>query len=616
MKSSDYWKDRFERIEQSMNNQGTNTYYQLEKAFYQAEKALQMDIDKWVLRVAKNNKVTMNEARKMLNAKELAEFKWDVQDYIKYGQENALNGQWMKQLENASAKFHISRLEALKIQTQNTMERVFGNELDMIDNLARKVYTDDYYHTAFELQKGFNIGFDVGQIDERKLDKLISKPWAADGKNFSDRIWDRKTSMINSLHNKLVKNCLMGKSPDDVIKHMTQFVNGNVKNAKNAAGRLVMTEQAFFASAAQKDCFDDLGVEEFEIVATLDNNTSEICQEMDGKHFSMKEFATGITAPPFHPWCRSCTCPYFNDEFSLGERAARDITTGKTYYVPSNIKYPEWKAAFVDGGSKGNFTPAAVLKDFTNKPEEKKEANVKTYENYNDAKNGLTSDVGFDLVESSFNKIDHDLAIDNANQLMNLENKFGVIHKSNGTICSVGSGDAEAYVSSKLTNPMNQNLSLCPRYYKNKAEHIQKLIEEKNNNWSMPFLDENAQIYNVTHEYGHMIQNMLCQERMIENGWNMEDAGAFIDFNKKTKKAMFKWYYNIQKEIDDECFKEIIDIAKENNAEFSLADNISKYGRTNKSEFFAEVFANSQLGKPNELGKAMNIWLKKRGLMK
>ena len=66
-----------------------------------------------------------------------------------------------------------------------------------------------------------------------------------------------------------------------------------------------MTEQAFISSAAQKDAFNDLDVEEFEIVATLDSHTSDICREMDGKHFHMKDFQPGVTAPPFHVWCRS-----------------------------------------------------------------------------------------------------------------------------------------------------------------------------------------------------------------------------------------------------------------------------------------------------------------------
>jgi hypothetical protein len=87
----------------------------------------------------------------------------------------------------------------------------------------------------------------------------------------------------------------------------------------------------------------------------------------------------------------------------------------------------------------------------------------------------------------------------------------------------------------------------------------------------------------------------------------------------KTKTARlkaYKWYTDISKEVQDECFDEIVAIAKQNNPDFKIADNLSKYGHTNKAEFFAEVFANSQLGEPNELGKAMNTWLDKKGLVK
>lgn len=46
----------------------------------------------------------------------------------------------MKQLKNASARFYISRLEALKIRTQNTAEVAFGNELDELDDMAARLY--------------------------------------------------------------------------------------------------------------------------------------------------------------------------------------------------------------------------------------------------------------------------------------------------------------------------------------------------------------------------------------------------------------------------------------------------------------------------------------------
>ena len=338
-KSGAYWKKRFEILEEASNAYGQDAFRKIEPAFEQAQREIEKEINAWYGRFAKNNQVTIEEARKLLTASELKELKWDIKEYIKYGHENDMNQLWMKQLENASSKYHISRLEALKLRTQQAAEVAFGNELDEIDSMARKVIGENYYHSIYEVQKGFNLGWEVGQIDERKLEKLISKPWAADGKNFSDRIWEQKSQLVNELHTQLTRTCVLGKAPDDAIKAISKKFNVT----KGQAGRLVMTEQAYFHSVSQKEAFEELDVEEYEIVATLDSHTSAVCQEMDGKHFPMKDYQPGVTAPPFHVWCRSVTVPYFDDEFSLGERAARDVETGETYYVPSDMTYKDWK---------------------------------------------------------------------------------------------------------------------------------------------------------------------------------------------------------------------------------------------------------------------------------
>lgn len=348
-KSNKYWKDRFLLLEESSNKIGMDTYRQIEPAFDKAQREIQNQINIWYSRVAKNNQITIEEAKKLLSAKELKEFHWDVEEYIKYGRENAMNQQWIKELENASARVHISRLEALKIRTQQAAEVAFGNELDQLDDMARKVYTEDYYRTIYEMQKGFNIGWEIGEVDQRKLDKLISKPWTADNKTFKDRIWTSKNQMISELHQQLTRTCMLGKSPDEAIEAMTKYVDKDIKNKKYAAGRLVMTEQAYFHSASQKDAFAELDVEKVEIVATLDSHTSQICQDMDGQIVDMKDYEPGVTVPPFHVFCRSVTVPYdedFEDFKGNGQRAARG-EDGKTYYIPDNMTYKEWKNNYV-----------------------------------------------------------------------------------------------------------------------------------------------------------------------------------------------------------------------------------------------------------------------------
>ena len=349
MKSSDYWKERFEQVEQSQHNQGIQCYADIEKQYRQAQKTLEGQISAWYQRFADNNRVTLTEAKRMLTAKELAELKWDIQDYIRYGEENAINGTWVKQLENASARFHISRLEALKLQTQQSIEVLFGNQLDSIDSTMRDVYKSGYYRTAFEIQKGVGVGWNFSTLDEKQISKVINKPWAADGKNFSERIWGNRQKLVNELNTTLTQNIILGKDPQKAIDDIAKKMNTSKVNA----GRLVMTEEAFFSSAAQKDCFAELDVEMYEIVATLDSHTSEICREMDGKVFPMSQWEVGVTAPPFHVWCRTTTVPAFEDEFDLvGERAARG-EDGKTYYVPANMKYEDWHKSFVEGDKTG-----------------------------------------------------------------------------------------------------------------------------------------------------------------------------------------------------------------------------------------------------------------------
>lgn len=352
MKNSEYWKLRFEQLEQAQNGQGAAAFAEIEKQYKEAQKQIEGQIARWYQRFADNNGITLAQARQYLKGAALKEFQWDVQDYIKYGQDNALMGGWMKELENASAKYHISKLEALKIQTQQSLEVMFSKQMGTVTGVMGDIFESGYYHTAYELQKGFNIGWDIAGLDQSQIEKVLSKPWAVDGKNFSERIWANKEKLISELHGELTQNIMLGADPQKAIDSLAKKMNTSKQNA----GRLIMTEEAYFSSAAQRDCFNDLDVEQYEIVATLDSHTSDICRSLDGKHFPMKDFQAGVTAPPFHVYCRSTTVPYFDENFGdIGERAARDEETGKTYYIPDDMNYQEWKETFVDGGDKSGF---------------------------------------------------------------------------------------------------------------------------------------------------------------------------------------------------------------------------------------------------------------------
>lgn len=348
MTNAEYWKQRFTQLEAAQNRKGATAYLEMEKQYKAAQNELEAQIARWYQRFADRNSISLAQAKQWLKGQDLAEFKWDVKEYIKYGKENAINGAWMQELENASSKFHISRLEALQIQTQNSLETMFAQQMGTMKKALSDVYASGYYHTAYTVQQGFGLGWDIAGLDQAQIEKVLSKPWAVDGYNFSTRIWNSKTKLIGEVHNELSKNLLTGADPQKAIDSLAKKMG----TSKSNAGRLIMTEQAYFSSAAQKDCFNDLDVEEYEIVATLDSHTSDICRSLDGKVFKMSDYKPGVTAPPFHVYCRSTTAPHFKNNFDAGGRAARGAD-GKTYYVPDDVTYSEWKRAFVDGDKSG-----------------------------------------------------------------------------------------------------------------------------------------------------------------------------------------------------------------------------------------------------------------------
>lgn len=333
-----------EALEEAANKDAESYYKGIQEQFRRATNDIQMDIERWYYRIADNNGISYSAAKKLLKKNELEEFHWTVEQYIKAGEENAIDQRWMKELENASAKVHISKLEAMKTSIQQHAEMLYSRYENGTTEFLAKRYKDSYYQTTFEIMKGTGIGVDLHTIDTRKIDAVLTKSWAADEANFSSRIWRDKKRLINTLHTELSQHIIRGESVDKMIDNLSKTMNVS----KNQAGRLIMTETAAVSSVATRACYNDLDVERFEILATLDSKTSEICRQMDGKVFLMSDYEVGVTAPPFHPFCRSTTVPYFDDEFTEREKRAARGEDGKTYYVPADMQYEEWYKTYVD----------------------------------------------------------------------------------------------------------------------------------------------------------------------------------------------------------------------------------------------------------------------------
>lgn len=337
MHDAEYWAQRAKIMQDAILNGIDDEYVKnLQRQYDIAVADIEKEIRAWYQRFADNNQISYADAQKLLNTEELAEFKWTVQEYIRRAQESKATGAWVKELENASARVHVSRLESIKLQLRQHAETLVQERIKATESAAKLAYVDSYSHTAYEVQRGIGVGCDMRGIDTARLDRILARPWTADNQTFRARCWTDKAKLIQSVNQELTRMVATGDAPDKAIKAISHSFRVSEYNAV----RLVMTESAYFATEAQKDCFNELGVERYTIIGALDTRTCAICGSMDGKVFKMSEFKVGVTAPIFHPRCRCCTAPYYEDMDDLGSQLSRDEDS---YPISRNTTYEQWK---------------------------------------------------------------------------------------------------------------------------------------------------------------------------------------------------------------------------------------------------------------------------------
>ena len=82
MPGSDYWKKRFELLEDAMNNKGAQYMKDSEAIYRKAISNTEKEISRWYARFADNEGISYQRAVEMLTGDELKEFHMDVKEYI------------------------------------------------------------------------------------------------------------------------------------------------------------------------------------------------------------------------------------------------------------------------------------------------------------------------------------------------------------------------------------------------------------------------------------------------------------------------------------------------------------------------------------------------------
>lgn len=342
-KKKEYWKKRFTDLQDREQLQVDKYRTKLDKKYKKVIADIERDIQVFYMRYAQAEGIDYATARRDLSKVDMRKWEVSLSEYRKM----ALSGDFENELESMYAKSRISRLEALKTQIRANVEVLHKGIKEDTGKLLSNTFSDTYYRSIYELQKGTGIGINFATYNQDAVNILISQPFK--GGNYSTRIWNSETSdrgkLVRELQDTLTSAFIRGDSAAKTIGEMTKRLNTSAYNI----ARVVQTETAYISGQASALAYKSQGVERYEFLVSLDEITCPKCRPLDGKDFGLDEKIEFINYPPIHPWCRCTTIPYYED-YDYGDvdtRIAR-AADGTVYKVP-DMPYEKWHDKYVEG---------------------------------------------------------------------------------------------------------------------------------------------------------------------------------------------------------------------------------------------------------------------------
>lgn len=179
------------------------------------------------------------------------------------------------------------------------------NELMKLGDRKVKLLSEAFEANWFEVYYSIVIpGMEertFSTVDTSMVREMINRVWVADGKNWSQRIWDDTEKLMETLNEQLIHCVSTGKKTSQ-LKNLLQERFGV---SYSRADALVRTEIAHIQTEAAKKRYEDYGIQEVEIWADEDERRCEICGELH-----MTKYPMGAKVPiPAHPRCRCCVVP-------------------------------------------------------------------------------------------------------------------------------------------------------------------------------------------------------------------------------------------------------------------------------------------------------------------
>lgn len=286
-----YWHDRKVQYDETLGKDEKRLYSKL-AAYYEREAArLDKEIAAYYTKYSVNGVLsyrnlleTLPDEDKLLLIEQLDEF---VKKYPAYADLVPVR----------ESIYKLNRLEGLRQSI--AMQQLHMGAYEQQQALA--FFQRQALRYANGAASFLGLGSSFCRLDSDVIRTAVGNKWC-DGKDFSERIWDNRKKLGNTLHTQFVNGVIRGDDYHQLARQIrTKFVKVSQKNAE----RLTFTEDTYLSNEAAMQVFErEAAVTEYEFVCTGDAETCDICRGLSGERFPISQRMPGTNFPPMHPWCR------------------------------------------------------------------------------------------------------------------------------------------------------------------------------------------------------------------------------------------------------------------------------------------------------------------------
>ena len=191
--------------------------------------------------------------------------------------------------------YKLDKYWQMQGQMRQELRRLGEKQIALLTKKFEKHFFDIYQSIAIEGGAAFST------IDSAAAMQIVNQVWVADGKSWSQRIWDNTELLAETLDRELIHCVATGKKTTD-LKNILQ---DEFSVSYSRADSLVRTEIAHIQTQAARQRYTDYGIKEVEVWADKDERRCEVCGKLH-----QKRYPVGAQPPiPAHPNCRCCIIP-------------------------------------------------------------------------------------------------------------------------------------------------------------------------------------------------------------------------------------------------------------------------------------------------------------------